>query len=198
MEVVVTAAVEGPTDEAIVGSLLAHVGARTGPVHGKNGKAHLRKNIQGYANAARHAPWLVLVDLDRDAECAVPLRHEWVPVAAPRMCFRVAVRSAEAWLLADPEALSRFLRVARSRIPEKPEALDDPKASMVQLASASRSRTIREDMVPRAGSGRPVGPAYTSRMIEFAAGHWRPAVAATRAESLARAIRCLRRLVAMS
>jgi hypothetical protein len=49
-------------------------------------------------------------------------------------------------------------------------------------------------MVPRPESRTTVGPAYVSRMIEFAQQHWRPDVAAQRADSLRRALRCLRKL----
>ncbi|MDW8326371.1 MAG: hypothetical protein RMK99_07380 [Anaerolineales bacterium] len=194
MPVTISAAVEGPTDEAVVTKLIAHVGALAGPVYGKNGKPHLRQHIGGYNNAARHSPWIVLVDLDHDADCAPPLRNEWLPQPAPLLCFRVVVRAVEAWLLADAEALSSFLGVARTRVPNQPEALEDPKAVMVNLARQSRRRDIRIDMAPREGSGRPVGPAYASRLIEFVSGYWRPDVAAANADSLTRTIRCLRRI----
>jgi len=65
---------------------------------------------------------------------------------------------------------------------------------MVNLARASRRRDIREDLVPRPEGGRQVGPAYSSRLIEFVSGRWRPEIAARRAESLRRAIACLKRL----
>jgi len=71
--VVVSAAVEGIVDEAVVRKLIVQAGGRPGTVYGKSGKPHLRRQIQGYNNAARHSPWIVLVDLDRDAECAPPL-----------------------------------------------------------------------------------------------------------------------------
>jgi hypothetical protein len=74
-----------------------------GSVYGKNGKADLHKKIKGYNNAARHAPWLVLVDLD-DESCAFSLCQSWLPVPARYLCFRVAVRQVEAWLMADAEA----------------------------------------------------------------------------------------------
>lgn len=66
---------------------------------------------------------------------------------------------------------------------------------MVNLARRSRRKSVREDMVPGDKSSRRVGPAYTGRLIEYAATEWRPAVAARRSESLRRAIDCLRRLV---
>lgn len=183
LPVTISAAVEGDVDEAVVRKLIRQAGAEPGTVYGKNGKPALRARINGYNHAARRAPWLVLVDLDRDAECAPPLREDWLPHPAPRLCFRIAVRQVEAWLIADALALAEHLRVARSAIPHDPEALENAKTEMVNLGRRSRRRDIRTDMVPREGSGRAVGPAYTSRLIEYVETGWRPQVAATRLPS---------------
>jgi hypothetical protein len=193
--VAISAAVEGITDEAIVRRLIVHAGAVPGAVHGRYGKPYLRTHIAGYNNAARHAPWLVLVDLDGDSDCAPALRQDWLAAPAPRLCFRVAVRAVESWLIADAAGLAAFLGVAPAKIPHDPDALPAPKNSLVALARASRRKAIREDIVPRPESGRPVGPAYTSRVIEFASQHWQPDEAARRSESLRRTIACLERLV---
>ena len=196
--VVITGAVEGDVDEAVLRRLVEHVGATPGPVHGRNGKHHLRQRLDGYNQAACLSPWVVLVDLNHDADCAPPLRVSWLPNLAPYMCFRVAVRMGEAWLLADRERLASFLSIRVPQVPLDPEAVDDPKHTMVELAKLSRRREIREDMVPRPGSGRTVGPAYTSRLIEFVvsgAAGWRPDVAAKSSDSLGRCLRCLRWLV---
>lgn len=195
--VVVTGATEGIVDEAVVRRLVREVGAEPGPVHGKNGKPHLRKHIHGYNNAAQYSPWMVLVDLNHDAQCAPPLRTDWLKTPADFMCFRIAVREVEAWLLADPENIARFLGVAPSRIPPDVEALLNPKEAMVNLARHSRRRDLREDMVPRPGSGRPIGPAYASRLIEFADKLWAPQTAAEHSESLRRSIRCLETAVTL-
>jgi hypothetical protein len=192
--VAISAAVEGIVDEAVARTLILFSGAIPGPVYGKQGKPFLQQRIRGYNTAAHHAPWVVLVDLDRDHDCAPPLFAAWLPQVAPRLCFRVAMRAVEAWLLADAERIADFLAVTRGRLPADPEALDNPKLTMVALARASRRRDIREDMVPREGSGRPVGPAYASRLIEFTSSSWRPQSAAQRANSLWRAIECLRRI----
>lgn len=189
-----SAAVEGPTDEAVLRRLLLDVGGSLGIVYGRNGKEDLRRNLRGYNSAARFAPWIVLVDLNHEAPCPPPLVHAWLPAPAQYMILRVAVREIESWLLADHESLSSFLLVRRALIHPNPETLDDPKRAMIDLARKSRSRAIREDMVPRKGSGRQVGPAYTSRLIEFAddlASGWRPEIAAERVPSLRR---CLVRL----
>lgn len=192
--IVLTAAVEGLVDEAVVRRLAKHVGMEVGPVHGKNGKGHLRQRIAGYNNAARISPWLVLVDLNREAECAPPLRGAWLNQPATNMCFRVAVREVESWLLADRGRLAKFLGVPTSRVPTTPEAIEDPKRTVIELAARSRRRDIREDMVPRPGSGRRVGPAYESRLIEFVGSLWQPEVAARFSDSLRR---CLIRLKEM-
>lgn len=192
---IISTVVEGITDEAVARKLIIHVGAIPGTVYGKNGKPHIRQRIAGYNQAALRAPWLVVVDLDQDADCAPPLRAAWIPTPAPYLCFRVAVHEIEAWLMADAAALSGFLGVARNRLPNDPDAISAPKEALVHLARASQRRSIREDMAPREGSGRVVGPAYTSRIIEFVSRHWRPAEAAHQSDSLRRAIRGLERLV---
>ena len=195
----ISAAIEGLVDEAVVRRLVTHVGATLGPVFGKEGKQFLRKRVRGYNQAARFSPWIVLVDLDHDEQCAPPLQTAWLPSRSRNMCFRVAVRSVEAWLLADRDRLSAFLGVAVSLIPRQPEDELHPKQALVRVAMQSRRRDIRQDMSPRAGSGRVIGPAYTSRLIEFVshrARGWRPEVAARSSESLRRCLACLRNLVA--
>lgn len=192
---IIKAAVEGLIDEAVVRRLIAHVGGVVGEVHGRDGKAHLHQRLQGYNRAALHESWIVLVDLDADADCAPMLRDAWLPRAAPRLCFRIVVREIEAWLMADAATLADYLSVARSRIPMNVEGLGSPKTTLVNLARGSRRRNIRTDMVPHEGSGRQVGSVYVSRLIEYVQTTWRPEVASRRSESLHRAIVCLRRLV---
>jgi hypothetical protein len=185
-------------DEAVLRRLIALCGATVGTIYGRNGKTHLQQRIAGYNRAAQHSPWVVLVDLDEDAACAPLLRTDWLPQPASQLCFQVAVRQVEAWLLADRQRLSRFLSVEVARLPCTPEAVLNPKQLVVELAGRSRSRAIREDMLPRPGSGHRVGPAYASRLIEFVDDTdrgWRPDVAANVSDSLARCLRCLRRLV---
>lgn len=191
----ISAAVEGLVDEAVIQRLILHAGGVPGPVYGKSGKAGLRSKVNGYNNAARRSAWVVLVDLNGDHDCAPPLRQEWIPAPATGLCFRVAVRAVEAWLLADAKSIAGFLGVARSRVPTEPETLKHPKQGLVNLARGARRQAIRDDMVPRAGSGRIEGPAYTSRVVEYVWNRWRPEVAAEQADSLRRAIACLSRLI---
>jgi hypothetical protein len=187
--------VEGHTDEVILHRLLAYIGLQPGTTYGKNGKAALLQHLPSYNHAARYYPWIVVVDLEQDAECAPDYMGTILPEPAPQMCLRIAVRAIEAWLLADAEHLAAFLRIPRQRVPVLPEAEVDPKTTLVRLARFSRSRAIREDMVLRAGSGAKVGRGYVGRLIEFVASDhphaWRPAVAAEYADSLRRCLDAL-------
>lgn len=191
----ISIAVEGNVDAEVAQRLVREVGGNPGPVYGRNGKAQLLQKLGGYNNAARFSPWLVLVDLDGDAACPPLFLDRHLPQRSGKMCCRVAVQVIEAWLLADTERFARFLSVPITRLPINPEEVENPKEHVLSLARRSRRSAIREDMVPRPGSRRAEGPAYTSRLIQFAQGAWRPNVAAQRSESLSRCLDCLRELV---
>lgn len=191
--------VEGITDEAVLARLIRHVGGNPGSVYGKMGKPYLLEHIEHYNEFARRMPLVVLVDLNRKYPCAPELRAAWLPRPSANMCFRIAVREIEAWLMADRERLASFLCVPVSKVPTHPDGEQDPKHELVELARRSRRRDIHQDMVPRPGSGRKTGPAYASRLIEFASNEkagWRPEVAAGSSESLRRCLTRLRELVA--
>ncbi len=195
---VIRGAVEGIVDEAVFGRLVRSVGAEPGPVYGKMGKRRLVDHLAGYNNAARFSPWFVLVDLDRDADCAPPFTVAILPAPARWMSCRVAVREVEAWILADRERLASFLDVDEAWLPRHPDSERDPKQVVVNLARRSHNRDISRDLVPREGSGRSEGPAYAGRLVEFVSDQrhgWRPTVAARSSDSLARCVLSLRRLV---
>ena len=80
--VVISAAVEGSVDEAVARRLVRHVDGQPGAVYGKGGKPSVLSNLKGYNNAGRRSPWFVLVDLDRDRDCA--------PLVGERRRFRKA------------------------------------------------------------------------------------------------------------
>lgn len=195
----VRAAVEGSVDEAVVQRLVEHVGLKIEDVdvYVAGGKTKLLQRVNGYNRAAAFGPWFVLLDLGHDAECAPPYRQVVLPDPAPNMCFRIAVRAVEAWLLADRENLAQYLSVPLARVPLNPESLGNPKLTIVQIAQHSRRSDIRDDIIPRPRSGRSVGPAYTSRLIEFVLGNqhaWRIGEALKQSESLQRSLNCIGRL----
>ena len=49
--IAITAAVEGIVDEAVAQRLIEHIEAEIGPVYGRHGKDHLRRNLGAYNQA---------------------------------------------------------------------------------------------------------------------------------------------------
>lgn len=191
---VLSAAVEGVVDEAVLRKICREAEMQVGAVYGRSGKSHLRQRINGYNQAASHHWWVVLVDLNNEAVCAPQLKAVWVPHPSEKLIFRVAVRSVEPWLLADRESIAKFLAVPLQRVPIDPEDLPNPKQTIIELAKSSHKREIREDIVPRAAGGRSEGAAYASRMIEFVENYWRPDIAAHTSDSLRRCIKRLKEI----
>lgn len=184
----VLVATEGLIDTAVVRRICQEIGLEIAAVYGESGKDRLDGALAGYNAAARHATWLVLRDLDTDADCAQSLREQLLAAPAPGMVFRIAVREIEAWLIADQHSFARYFSVPPVRIPNDPESIHRPKEYLVNLVRRSRSRTIRDDVVPREGSKARVGPGYAGRMIEYASTVWSPHEASVRSDSLKRCL----------
>jgi len=134
----------------------------------------------------------MLTDLDR-AECPPMLLSEWFREAPrhPNLLFRIAVREVESWLLAHRSAFAHFMRISESLIRSDVEAVDDPKEYLINLATKSRRRAIREDVVPLPRSTSRQGPNYNGRLIEYVETAWDPRVAMMLSASLARAVEAL-------
>jgi hypothetical protein len=176
--------------------IMQSVGLVPGLGLGGNGREAVLKRIPNYNRAARVSPFVVLVDFERNQGCVGAFVQRVLPAPSQLMRLRVAVRSIESWFMADADGLAGYLNVPIYRIPAQPDTVAQPKLQMVNLAKRSRSSVIRREMVPREGSGSSVGPAYTSRMQEFARLHWNIERAADASPSLLRSLRALRTLAA--
>ena len=186
--------VEGTLDEAVVRKMLDVASLRAASFYIESLPA-FKTRLQAFNQAARHAAWFAPCDLDND-DCAPARIQSYLPDRAAGMCFRVAVREVEAWLLADRVDLARFLSVSSDLIDPYPERLAAPKSHLVALARRSRSRAIRDGLVPAPGDSRRVGPEYTLLLSEFARERWRPQRAEERSPSLRRAMARCRSLAA--
>jgi hypothetical protein len=186
------ATVEGPLDAAVVRRIFSDEQRELLRVDALGGRSVVEARIPKLREAARRVGWFVLVDLDND-NCAPELRADWGIEADDPLNFRVAIREIESWILADRDRLAKYMSVSRDRIPTDPDALGDPKATLISIARHSRKREIREGLVPRPGSGRSQGPLYTNLLSRFVTTEWRPAVARMASPSLDR---CLATFVA--
>ncbi|MYF36057.1 MAG: hypothetical protein F4226_04490 [Synechococcus sp. SB0678_bin_12] len=190
----VHAVVEGIIDDAVVRKLFAETGIQCGTIYVQNGVGNLLKKLPSYNQSAKRLSWFVVCDLDRKP-CAPSLHHDMIRAfpdgQSPGLHVCIAVRAVEAWFMADRGALARYLSIPQGKIPARPEEVDDPKQTIVNLAHQSRSSVVKDAVVPSERSGRPVGPGYTATMIEFVQDKWRPVRASQAAPSLARALaRC--------
>lgn len=187
----VTLAVEGTTDEAVATRLCHYAGLEVIAAYPVGEKRALDSRLRNYNYAARFEPWFVLRDLNSDAECAPDLLLSLLPAPAPKMCFSLAVRAVESWLIADRVGLSRFLSVPARTIPLDVDALRRPKRALVDLARQSRRRAVIQEMVPPEGVSSEVGPGYTTQLVSFCRDYWEPARAASQSDSLKRCINAL-------
>ena len=187
----VKAAVEGKLDDAIVRRLVANAGAEIVNVYRADGRANLISRIRGYAAAARYDRWLVLCDLDQD-ECAPKFVASAVQNPPALFCFRVAVRSVESWLLADP-GLAAHMEISLALLPHEPDSEPHPKQTLIRLAQRSRNRDIRLNVGGTHGtSDTPI--LYNSFFSDFVESDWDLAQAARRSDSLRRAMEAVSRL----
>ncbi|HEY3358824.1 MAG TPA: hypothetical protein VGQ83_36585 [Polyangia bacterium] len=183
----VNLAIEDALSEFVLVKVLESLGTfAIGARYSKGGFGYLKKSIRGFNNASKGTPFVVLTDLDT-YPCPSALITEWLPVPQhPNLLFRIAVREVEAWVMAHRNEFAKFMRVGLSDVPSQPDLLPDPKAKLIELARQSKSRDIRDDIVPPPNSKRTVGPNYNGRLGAFVVGHWKLNEAAQCSPSLER------------
>jgi len=182
-------ATEDELSEVTLFKILAEIDRyAVGTAYRRGGFGYLRRTIHGWNSAARSIPFIVLTDLDA-LKCPAELVTSWLASDKhPNLLFRVAVREVESWLLADPENLSEFLAVPEGHVPPDPDTLKDPKANLVKLAQTSRSKVIRDRIVPRRGSTAKQGPDYNGCLGLFVRDCWDLNSACENSPSLARTV----------
>jgi hypothetical protein len=179
---------EGSLDLAVLSRLTVAAGLSVGTLYGGKGKSYIDRRILNYNRAALFTPWIVLRDLDRDAQCASELVGSLLPAPATLMCFRVAVRSVESWLLADNTNLRDFFQIRRGRVQSDADIDHYPKQSMLNLLKQTRSRDLRHALVREDANGQlSEGPEYSSVLSEYVSELWVPNRAKAASDSLSRA-----------
>ena len=158
----------------------------------QNGWDLVRRSLPQFNAAAKIKPCIVLVDLD-PWNCIKELRRDWMRFdKSPRMAFRVAAREVESWIMADNEAISGFLKISKTKIPKDVDALLDPKLTLVQLASTSPNKRLKDAIVPSSGSTAVTGKDYNAVIGQFVLGKWEISKAMMNSPSLKRSVGKLR------
>jgi hypothetical protein len=181
----IAVATEDELSEQVATRLITDAGLKVSMTLRRNGNGYLRGSLSKFASMAVHAPLLLITDLDNQRSPA----HLWTLWGnnlkkPPGLLFHVAVREIEAWLLADHEGMKKLLGAKIGKLPNNPEELIDPKASLLSLASKA-PRSIRNDLVGERNSMAAQGLGYNAVLGTFARTLWRPEDAAERSPSLA-------------
>ena len=111
--------------------------------------------------------------------------------------LRLAVEEAESWLLADKSGFADFLAIPLNKVPAHPDALPNPKQTILTLANKSKKRLLKDEMVSPFDKNRQ-GSGYNTHLTRFVRDHWNVELAASSSPSLARALPRVRALSAGS
>lgn len=182
-------AVEDSLSEAVLRTILEQSNRTFTVVNclGRTGSGYLKKKLEGFNNAAKGIPFIILTDLDQ-TECAPLLFTSWFNFQKnDNLLFRIAVREVESWVMAHQAAFSSFFGISGIKIPGNTDAVDDPKRYLINLASKSKKRILRESIVPRPGSTARIGPDYNGVLIEFVQSRWKVKEALKHSPSLKKA-----------
>ena len=188
--------VESELDLAVVSKLVEYTGCEIKTPYIRK-KKQIKEEIGGYNKAADSSFWFVLIDLDEKPSCAPSLVREWLEEKSPNLCFRVAVREVEGWLISDRERFSHYLSIPLDRIHSSPDTIECPKEYLIRLAEHSTDRKVQKDIIPTRESGKTQGRGYNARLtgyVQDTERGWRLEVAAQKSPSLAKAIACLEKL----
>lgn len=193
IDIPISLAVEDPLSEAILTEMLKQTERpfSIGTCLSRGGYGYLKKIIPGLNQAASGMPYLVLTDLDQ-AECPLAIISTWLTQPRhPNLIFRIAIKEVEAWVMADREALAKFLGITINLIPANVDEILDPKQLLINLARRSKKRDLREGIVPEQNSTAKIGKDYNGQLIPFVRTHWQVATAQLNSPSLQRAMKAL-------
>jgi hypothetical protein len=181
-------AVEDSLTESLTLKILRHTSYVPKTIYNRGGCGYLKRNINGFNKAARGTPFLVGTDLDQ-YECPPVLIADWLRTPKhPNLLIRVAVREAEAWVLADTEGFAKFLGIRAALIPTDVEALPNPKGTLLALARSSNRKNLRTDLCPPTGTTNRIGPNYNGQLARFVGEIWNPDKAKLNSRSLKRTL----------
>ena len=184
-------AAEDQLSEAVLRKIAAINGSyHIGTCYRKGGYGYLKKTINGFNNAAKGTPFIVLCDLED--ECAPSLINNWLVYPKhPNLIFRVAVKEVEAWLLADPYGIASYFGISPTLVPKNIDAIEDPKKCLIELAKRAKKRELRSAIAPVSGSTARVGPDYNNQLADFVNTVWNIDDACKNSDSLRRAVNAI-------
>jgi len=155
----------------------------------RGGNAYIRKNFNSFNTASNYGSYMILTDLD-NYECPLALIANWnCDAINSQLIFCIAIKEAEAWLLADRYNFAKYFSISIKKLPIAPELIPDPKLKIIELARMSRKRVIKQGIVPR--DTAKVGKDYNNILNDYIYNYWNIDNALNNSDSLRRVIRKL-------
>lgn len=138
---------EGATDAIVAEKLIRAAGLVPGTDYllgsRRRGKQQFDNRVRGLNAGVKHGrAVLALRDHDDDAPCAGDLVRSILSDRDPRLILRIAVRSVEAWLMADRDAYARHFGVRVADVPNVPETIERPKDLLNNWINGSRGKHL--------------------------------------------------------
>lgn len=158
------------------------------------GFGEIRGNLEKYLKLAIREPVVLITDLDR-YQCAPSLIAEWFGKNEQSnfLCFRVAVREIESWLMADRTNFASYVGVSEAKVPRQIENESDPKSRLIAIAKNAR-KGVRDEIVRKGSARLSQALGYNDALSTFVDSNWNADAAAEQSNSLKRAIDSLARL----
>jgi hypothetical protein len=136
----------------------------------------------------------VICIADTDGECPVEkIRALNLAKLSSNFVLRFAHTEAESWVLADRNGFSSKFGVPVSKLPHSPDAVSDAKRLVLTLASRSKYRWVRDEIVSVSDVSKR-GSGYNMHLISFVRDSWNVEVAKKSSESLSRACSAIARI----
>ncbi len=147
-----------------------------------SGFGYLKTKMREFNKLASKNVVVVVTDIDNNAIDPSVFKQDWLNIPQNHgLIFELAIVEIESWIIADKSSFANYFSTSVHQIEETDE-LTDPKRTLNELARSSRSRNIREAMVP--SEGAKIGPEYNITLIDFINNYWDETSARSNSESL--------------
>ena len=152
----------------------------------KGGFGYIKKKINIFNKASRAMPFLIIVD--QDTGCPPDKIKQWFTHDVnPNLIFGIAVMEIESWVMAHRKAFADFVKIPLNSLPLNMDNIEDPKTFLINITKKSKTKIIKNDIIPPTGSTTKVGPNYNAQLSKFINNFWDVNEAINHSNSLKRA-----------
>ncbi|MBF2755024.1 MAG: hypothetical protein ISN29_07170 [Gammaproteobacteria bacterium AqS3] len=131
--------------------------------------------------------YLVVANQSASDHCPAGAIEDLGAPLSPNLLYRFAVMEIESWIMADRENFADYFSVDIRSVPQLPDEVPKPREEIVAIARKSRSKSIRDDLIPRHSSiSAKIGPNYGGVLSDFVKQRWNVSNAQKHSPSLKR------------